>query len=178
MPRGLGHLVGLPLDIRDAAAGAARRCEHAANTQPPPFSHSCEHAAPPPPLFAGTPYALLADGTRLSAMHVKDTAHSPNLYGTHFYTLEPTPPFRIRSISPKVCFSERQIELAISSRCALQYVTGLHVDEGSDLALVSYGEMDASMKLAALPLTQVLALARTHTIDEDGQTMSECMRLE
>ena len=30
------------------------------------------------------------------------------------------------------------------------------------------------MKVAVLLLDRVLALARTHAIDEDGQTLSEC----
>jgi hypothetical protein len=122
----------------------------------------------------GTPYARLRGGARLAAMHVKDTAHSPALYGTYFYLIEPSAPFRLTSVSPKVCFSDRRLELSSSARCALQYVTGLVVDEEANLALVSYGEMDLAMRVAALPLDRVLALARTHAIDEEGNTVSEC----
>ena len=128
-------------------------------------------------LRGGTPYASLRDGSRLSALHVKDTAHAPALYGTIFFIAEEGRPFRILSLSPKLCFSTRSLELAISARCALQYVTGLEIDEASNLALISYGELDFQMKLAALPLDAVVSLARTHVIDvEDGHTVSESLR--
>ena len=128
-------------------------------------------------LRGGTPYASLRDGSRLSALHVKDTAHAPALYGTIFFVAEEGRPFRILSLSPKLCFSTRSLELAISARCALQYVTGLEIDESANLALISYGELDFQMKLAALPLDAVVSLARTHVIDvEDGHTVSESLR--
>jgi hypothetical protein len=45
-----------------------------------------------------------------------DESHSPSLYGTIFYILSPTPPFRITYLSPKLCISEREVEIAISER--------------------------------------------------------------
>ena len=54
---------------------------------------------------------------------------------------------------------ERGIELANSARCALQYAVGLHVDTTRNLAVVSYGEFDKKMKLAALPLDKLVGLA-------------------
>ena len=60
-------------------------------------------------LRGGTPYARLADGSLLAAMHVKDMAHSPSLYATAFYLVEPRPPFRVTSISPKVCHCHRYV---------------------------------------------------------------------
>lgn len=123
----------------------------------------------------GTPYASLADGSMLAAAHVKDGSHSPALYGTVLYIVDGSPPFRVRSISPKLCISEREIELAISPRCALQYAVGLGIDETHNLALISLGEMDRVMKVAALPLDRLVALARTHTLHDDGVTDSECV---
>ena len=63
----------------------------------------------------------------------------------------------------------------ISPRCALQYAVGLGVDEAHNLALISLGEMDRVMKVAALPLDRLVALARTHTLHDDGVTDSECV---
>lgn len=105
----------------------------------------------------------------------QDGSHSPALYGTVLYIVDGSPPFRVRSISPKLCISEREIELAISPRCALQYAVGLGIDETHNLALISLGEMDRVMKVAALPLDRLLALARTHTLHDDGVTDSECV---
>ena len=65
--------------------------------------------------------------------------------------------------------------MPISARCALQYVTGLVVHEPANLAIVSFGEMDCRMRIAALPLDRVLSLARTHTIHEEGLASSECV---
>ena len=104
----------------------------------------------------------------------------PALYSTSLYTIEGKPPYRVRSISPKLCLSERSIELASSARCALQYVVGLSIDVGANLALLSFGEFDRKMKLAALPLDAVVAMARTLRLpggddDDDEQlTMAEC----
>lgn len=124
-------------------------------------------------LRGGTPYSRLPSGDLLAAMHVKDTAHSPALYSTAFYLISGTAPFRILSISPKVCFSERSIELSISVRCALQYVVGLAIDH--DEVFVSYGQMDRQMKVAVLPLTSVLKLARTHQLGApDAPDISDC----
>ena len=67
-------------------------------------------------------------------------------------------------LSPKICFSEHSLELAVSARCALQYVVGLIVEPRRNLALVSYGQMDRQMHLAALPLDRIVALARTHVL--------------
>ena len=92
------------------------------------------------------------------------------------YTVEGSPPFRVRSLSPKLCVSGKELELAISPRCALQYVVGLGVDEQHNLALLSLGEMDRAMKVAALPLDRLLALARTHTLHDDDVTDSECVQ--
>ena len=91
------------------------------------------------------------------------------------YIVEGSPPFRVRSLSPKLCLSDREVELAISPRCALQYAVGLGIDETHNLALISFGEMDRIMKVAALPLDRLLALARTHTLHDDGMTDSECV---
>ena len=49
-------------------------------------------------------------------MHVVDTSHTPSLYGTIFYLLSPSPPFRIANLSPKLCISEVEVEIAISER--------------------------------------------------------------
>lgn len=126
----------------------------------------------------GSPYAELRDGRRLAAAHVKDDAHEPALYGTVFYLLEAEPPFRIVSLSPKLCISDREVEIAISARCALQYVTGLVVNEATNAALVSFGELDVRMKGAFLPLDRLLALAETHRLESDEHgdetTSSEC----
>ena len=65
-------------------------------------------------LRGGTPYARLGDGSLLGAMHVKDGAHAPALYHTIFYLVDGTPPFRVRSLSPKLCFSRRPAELPLS----------------------------------------------------------------
>ena len=126
-------------------------------------------------LRGGTPYARLSDGSMLAALHVKDGAHAPSLYGTLLYTIDGAPPFRVRSLSPKICISERQIELSISPRCALQYIVGLAVDEARNLALVSLGEMDRRMKVAALPLARTLALARTHMLHDAEVAESDCV---
>jgi len=129
-------------------------------------------------LRGGSPYAELRDGRRLAAAHVKDDAHEPALYGTVFYLLEAEPPFRIVSLSPKLCISDREVEIAISARCALQYVTGLVVNEATNAALVSFGELDVRMKGAFLPLDRLLALAETHRLESDEHgdetTSSEC----
>ena len=127
-------------------------------------------------LRGGTPYADLDDGTRLAVMHYKDAAHDPPLYGSIVYLTDARPPFRILSLSPKLCLSERRIELANSARCALQYAVGLHVDVTRNLAVVSYGEFDKKMKLAALPLDKLVGLARTHLLDNEGDVFSECAR--
>ena len=150
------------------------RCEVAYNTSSA-FLETYDHLGQG--LRGGTPYATLQreGGLMLAAAHVKDAAHSPALYGTVLYTVEPSPPFRVRSLSPKLCVSGRELELAISPRCALQYVVGLGVDEAHNLALLSLGEMDRAMKVAALPLDRLLALARTHTLHDDGMTDSECV---
>ena len=94
----------------------------------------------------------------------------PPLYSTSLYTIEGAPPFRIASISPKLCLSERTVELASSATCALQYVVGLHVDAAANLVLLSFGEFDRRMRVAALPLDQVLALAHAHEVvaETDG----------
>ena len=118
-------------------------------------------------LRGGTPYATLPDGSLLAAMYIKDM---PALYSTVFYRLDGAPPFRVRSLSPKLCFSERGLELPFSARCGLQYASGLDVDAARNLALVSFGEFDRSMHLASLPLDQLVALARTHVLDDDGVT--------
>ena len=70
--------------------------------------------------------------------------------------------------------AERELEFSLSARCALQYVTGLVVHEPTNLAIVSYGELDCRMRVAALPLDGLLELVRTHTINEDKTTTSEC----
>ena len=107
----------------------------------------------------------------------------PALYSTAFYLIDGSPPFRVRSLSPKLCFSEGSLELATSATCALQYVVGLAIDPASNLALLSFGEFDRRMKLAALPLDRVLALARTHELvapsggedeDEHAVGVSDC----
>lgn len=95
--------------------------------------------------------------------------------------LEPSPPFRIASLSPKLCISSREIEIGISARCALQYVVGLELDHASGLAHISYGLMDRRMGLVSLPISRLVALARTHTVGADegphaGPTVSECAR--
>ena len=109
-------------------------------------------------------------------MHVKDASHSPALYATAFYLLDPWPPFRVRSVSPKLCLSESGLELATSARCALQYVVGIAVEPRSNLVLLSYGEFDRRMKLASLPLDRVLAFARTHELATFGDvSISECV---
>ena len=121
----------------------------------------------------------LADGSRalLAAMHVKDTSHTPSLYSTAFYLLEASPPFRVRSLSPKLCFSESSVELATSARCALQYVVGIAVEPHSNLVLLSFGEFDRRMRLASLPLDRVLAFARTHELaaTPSSLSVSECI---
>ena len=72
-------------------------------------------------LRGGTPYAPLSDGSMLAAMHTKDNTHAPSLlYSIIFYSVEQKPPFRVLSISPKLCLSEGAVELAISPKCALQ----------------------------------------------------------
>jgi hypothetical protein len=131
-------------------------------------------------LRGGTPYAQLPDGTRLAALHVKDAAHMPSLYSTAFYIVDGTPPFRVLSLSPKICLSEQSVELAISARCALQYVVGLTIEAESNLILISYGQMDRQMHLAALPLDHVLSLARTHVLSDSCSvpSMSDCIRLD
>ena len=126
-------------------------------------------------LRGGTPYARLGDGSLLGAMHVKDGAHAPALYHTIFYLVDGTPPFRVRSLSPKLCFSRRPAELPLSPTCALQYAVGLAVDEAADVALVSLGEMDRRMKVAALPLARTLALARTHMLHDAEVAESDCV---
>ena len=78
-------------------------------------------------LRGGTPYARLGDGSLLGAMHVKDGAHAPALYHTIFYLVDGTPPFRVRSLSPKLCFSRRPAELPLSPTCALQYLSLIHI---------------------------------------------------
>ena len=130
-------------------------------------------------LRGGTAYTTvdLPDGSRalLAAMHIKDTSHAPALYTTAFYLLDPWPPFRVRSVSPKLCLSESSVELATSARCALQYVVGVAVEPRSNLLLLSFGEFDRRMKLASLPLDRVLAFARTHEIAASGDvSISEC----
>jgi hypothetical protein len=124
-------------------------------------------------LRGGTPYARLPDGTLLAAMHIKDMGHTPALYGTAFYIISSAPPYRVRSISPKVCLSDAKIELAISARCALQYVSGLAIDPERNVALVSYGEHDRRMKLAALDLEGLVSLARTHDLGEEDEEGEE-----
>ena len=130
-------------------------------------------------LRGGTGYVPvnLPDGSHalLAAMHVKDSSHAPSFYATSFYLLDPMPPFRVRSLSPKVCLSEEGVELSSSARCALQYVVGLVVEPTSNLLLLSYGEFDRRMKLAALPLDKVIAFARSHELASGGEaTVSEC----
>lgn len=127
-------------------------------------------------LRGGTPYVDLGDGTMLAVMHSKDTSHEPPLYGCILYLVEAKPPFRILSLSPKVCLSERRLELASSARCALQYAVGLHVDPARNLALISFGEFDLKMKLATLALDRAVALARTHLLDHEAEAFSECAR--
>ncbi len=112
----------------------------------------------------GSPYARVAEGY-LGAMHVKDTMHWPPLYATIFYIVDAHPPFRLRSLSPKLCVSESSVELALSPTCALQYVVGLVVDEEHGRALISYGQLECEMRLAELPLDPLLALTRTHTVE-------------
>jgi hypothetical protein len=126
-------------------------------------------------LRGGSPYVRLRSGEFFAAMHVKDASHDPPLYGTILYLLEAAPPFRIASLSPKLCISERELEFAVSERCGLQYVTGLVADEAANLALVSFGQMDVTMRVAALPLDRLVALARTHTIDSEDVASSECV---
>ena len=131
-------------------------------------------------LRGGTPYARLPCGDYLAAMHVKDGAHAPALYATVFYVISGAPPFRVISISPKLCISERELEIATSPRCALQYVVGLIVEPDTARAdggvvLLSFGQMDRTMRLAALPLDPLVALARTHQVGSEGETsVSEC----
>jgi len=131
-------------------------------------------------LRGGTPYARLPNGDFLAAMHVKDGAHAPALYATVFYVISGAPPFRVISISPKLCISERELEIATSPRCALQYVVGLIVEPDTARAdggvvLLSFGQMDRTMRLAALPLEPLVALARTHQVGSEGETsVSEC----
>uniref|UniRef100_A0A7S2DES5 Uncharacterized protein n=1 Tax=Haptolina brevifila TaxID=156173 RepID=A0A7S2DES5_9EUKA len=126
-------------------------------------------------LRGGTPYAPLPDGNLLAAMHVKDGAHSPPLYGTTFYLMSGTPPFQLLSISPKLCLSELSVDLAISATCALQFVTGLVVEPEDNLALLSYGQMDRQMHLAALPLDALVAFAKTHVLGDDEElSISDC----
>ena len=131
-------------------------------------------------LRGGTPYVRLPNGDLLGAMHVKDYAHAPALYATLFYIAAGRAPFQIISLSPKLCLSERALELPTSPRCALQYVVGLAIEpdaarpDGGSL-LVSFGQMDRQMRLAALPLDPLVALTRTHQIAPDGGTStSEC----
>ena len=124
-------------------------------------------------LRGGTPYVQLDEHTMLSAMHVKDTEHTPALYSTILYVIDARPPFRILSLSPRLCLSERKLELASSARCALQYVVGLAL--GGDYLLLSYGDFDRRMKVASLPLDAALALARTHQLGADGdESVTEC----
>ena len=73
----------------------------------------------------------------------------------------------MRSISPKLCYSEASLELASTVGCALQYTVGLALEPSSNLALLSYGEFDRRMKVAALPLDALVELARTHEVDGD-----------
>lgn len=130
-----------------------------------PFVWTGTHAG----LRGGTPYAQLPDGSGLlAAMHVKDTEHTPALYATVLYLLDSAPPFRVRSLSPKLCFSERDLELASSARCALQYVVGLSIDERAGLVLFSFGDFDRRMRIASLPLKAAVEFARTHVIDAHG----------
>ena len=114
-------------------------------------------------------------------MHVKDGAHAPALYHTIFYLVDGTPPFRVRSLSPKLCFSRRPAELPLSPTCALQYAVGL-VDGEADGILQrarrrerQLGEMDRRMKVAALPLARTLALARTHMLHDAEVAESDCV---
>lgn len=124
-------------------------------------------------LRGGTPYVRLPNGDLLSALHVKDTHHMPALYSTALYIIEGRPPFRVRSISPKLCLSEKSMELASSVRCALQYVVGLSIDVEANLALLSFGEFDRTMMLAALPLNAVIAMAQTLRLpSDDGDELS------
>lgn len=108
-------------------------------------------------------------------MHVKDATHSPSLYSTIIYLLEAHPPFRIKSISPKLCLSDLEADMPISARCALQFVVGLQVDEARNLAHISFGELDQRMKLARVPLDRLVAMASVHSIDEAGVSESECV---
>ena len=100
-PRSCIQLVGrLPLCVRHSRPRAGKRHRHirCAGLNIPHMPCS--------PLGAqrgGTPYARLPDGNLLAALHVKDTEHTPALYSTIFYLLEGRPPFRVSSLSPKVC---------------------------------------------------------------------------
>ena len=65
------------------------------------------------------------------------------------------------------------MELASSVRCALQYVVGLSIDVEANLALLSFGEFDRTMMLAALPLNAVIAMAQTLRLpSDDGDELS------
>ena len=101
----------------------------------------------------------LADGSLLGAMHVKDGAHAPALYPIS--TVDGTPP-RVRSLSPSS--ASRAARRAAARRRARQYAVGLE----AGVALVSLGEMDRRMKVAALPPRAFLALARTHMLTTPG----------
>ena len=125
-------------------------------------------------LRGGTPYVRLPDGNLLAAMHVKDTQHTPALYSTVFYLLHGAPPFRVASLSPKFCLSEKHLEHASSARCALQYVTGIAIDPSHNLVLLSYGDFDRRAMLASLPLDAVVTLAKTHAVGPDGEMETEC----
>ena len=107
-------------------------------------------------------------------MHVKDTQHTPALYSTVFYLLHGAPPFRVASLSPKFCLSEKHLEHASSARCALQYVTGIAIDPSHNLVLLSYGDFDRRAMLASLPLDAVVTLAKTHAVGPDGEMETEC----
>jgi hypothetical protein len=151
--------------------------------RPPSLSRAPPHSSLPPPPLLLLHHQARPRLHRLPSIApspcnpppTQDGSHSPALYGTVLYIVDGSPPFRVRSISPKLCISEREIELAISPRCALQYAVGLGIDETHNLALVSLGEMDRVMKVAALPLDRLVALARTHTLHDDGVTDSECV---
>jgi hypothetical protein len=108
-------------------------------------------------------------------LHVKDGRHMPPLYASIFYLLEGTPPFRVTSISPKLCLSENRLELASSATCALQYVVGLAVDTEANMALLSYGVSDRTMRLAALPLDGLVELAKMHEVAPGGHE-TDCER--
>ena len=89
-------------------------------------------------LHGGTPYARLADGSLLGAMHVKDGAHAPALYHTIFTSSTERRPSASAALAEALLLAPPR--RAAARRRALQYAVGLAVDEAADVALVSPGD--------------------------------------